>query len=552
MQKWNNYDVNYNRKKKLPKPKRDFNDVNYLLAHHNDFYESLANLNTNARKGVYLIDSNICVYSDYDKAYGPITPVCFKQGLSKQCINKSYHTIKKYIRTSDRLIHEEFFPTPPPLVHEYIPKGIDEDAVNFLYDLTSGNEDTLINLAKICYHICRAPYNLNRPIIILAEESLHSDIISFFSSITNKRVANLSLNDLLKNGTLIDLYVAGLNSNAVSISTLGEIPKRDSCIYRIKTILTGGIFNITNPYFTGKLHIKNRAPFVFVTDKHLRFTKFKHLFNAYDLVFDKNTKFNLKPESVQWLKTNLIELGEKWIICKKCNSMKTSKSNDDIISAFIKQICSVKDDYECEKNELYKAFCEYYKHNYSGKPLGQISFGKQIKNISGCTDFRRHLSEKIYPWFFKGIKISPLKWKRFIDRSGTKYGSKYNDFKKFITEWLDKKAETKGIYVTEPMKIKYHICKPALELWDSESKKLSNTYNQSPQTPADTPNQSNNSNSGKSTAQPLKTFLPPSMIKDPSEMVELRMDLPEKWISNPDEKVWPYEEFLKDLNNKES
>ena len=222
-----------------------------------------------------------------------------------------------------------------------------------------------------------------------------------------------------------------------------------------------------------------------------------------------------------------------------------------IISAFIKQICSVKDDYECEKNELYKAFCEYYKHNYSGKPLGQISFGKQIKNISGCTDFRRHLSEKIYPWFFKGIKISPLKWKRFIDRSGTKYGSKYNDFKKFITEWLDKKAETKGIYVTESMKIKYHICKPALELWDSESKKLSNTYNQSPQTPADTPNQSNDSNSYKEIELPIPPVVAPFIKKELTEVSQIELIKPEM-IANPDEKVWPYEEIVKDLNNKES
>lgn len=462
MANWNNHPVSYNKHKKLPKGVKDIKDAKHLIDEHANFIAALNRLKTTERNSCRLLDSNVCVYSEYDGAWGPVTSKCFKSKLSKQSINKSYSTIKKYMRIQNNFYPQQELPVPSPLCHEYANKYPNEKESRFLYNLTLGDQNTLINFAKICYFICRSPFTLNRPIVILANKELHKDIKNFFCKLVKKTVRELSLNDLLKNGKLIDLYVDGLNSCAINIATLGDIPKSDLSIYRIKSLLKGEKFSITNPYFSGKLYVKNRVPFVFITDSHKKFTSFKQLFDAYDLIFTEQTTFDFKSCSTEWFRVRFTELGEKWYLSRKGKFLRTLDGKDEIIRAFIRDICTVKPSAECEKNSLYNAYCCYYKCYYSGEPLKPITFGKKLTAITGCHDFRRHLSAKYYPWFFDGIDISPLKWKRFFEKENVSYRSSYDSFYKFIVSWCDEPVETEGIYVPRPAPKAFKITEAGL------------------------------------------------------------------------------------------
>lgn len=450
MANWNDYPINYNKHKKLPKGVKDIKDVRYLMDERKSFEEALGRLKTRERETCQVSDSNICVYSDYDNAWGPITPKCFNSDLSMQRINKSYSVIKKYMGIQNNFQPYPGIPVPTPLFHEYAHKHPGENDVRFLYDLTLGDDNTLINFAKICYFVCRTPFILNRPIVILANKGMHKEITQFFSELVRKKTTQLSLNDLLRNGKLVDLYVDGLNFRAVNIATLGDIPKSERSVYRIKSLLKGEKLTITNPYFSGKLYIKNRIPFIFITDNHRRYTAFKQLFDAYDLAFKEQAVFDFANCSLEWFRIRFTELGEKWYLSRKGQYLHTVDGKDEIVRAFVRDICSVKPDEECEKSALYNAYCRYYKCYYSGEPLKPITFGKKIMEVSGCHDFRRHLSTKSYPWFFDGIGISPRKWKRFLEKENIPYRNSYDSLYKFIIGWCDEKVETQGLYVAQP------------------------------------------------------------------------------------------------------
>lgn len=435
----NGFDDFPNRYRNVQRSKSIVKDAYYLLDNRNEYLESLNLLNMNENYTCGMLDSNLCVASSIDNNWRLISDKSFIAGISKQKINKAYSCLKNYFR-----VYSRYYPFALKYVaeyHKYINEMPKENALDFLYNLTLGNNDVLNDFASLCFFITKIPFSLNQPMIIYAKKSLHQSLIDFIERLSERNNINYSLKSLLKTANLIELYTYGLNSNGINVVELGEMPTTEASIYKIKQVLSGEKLGIKNPDFAGKTYIKNRVPFVFITDSHRRYIKFKQMFGAFDVRFDPNASFDFDDKTIDWFRRVFTELGQKWLYSKNHRVLRSIDTKDEIVRAFMRDICKIKDGEFCKKASLYSAYCEYYKYYYAGEPLKMTSFGRALNFEKKFREYRKHISREEYPCFYEGITISKIKYERFKKLEGIKYHCSYDSFKKYIFEWIDKEVK---------------------------------------------------------------------------------------------------------------
>lgn len=423
----------------VQKKKGIVGDAEFCVENEEEYNKSVQLLNPIEQASLCMIDSNLCAVSSIDKSLRLIGDESFISGASKQKINRAYCCMKNYLR-----IQERYYPYVLREKQQYFHRAINKtprgNTLEFLYNLTLGNNDVLTDFAKLCYFITRTPFTLDQPLIIYAKKSLHKPLIDFIERLSERKNINYSLKMLLRNTNLIELYTYGLNRNGINVTELGDLPTTEASICKIKQILIGEKQRIKKPKFAGKIYIKNRVPFVFITDNHRKYIKFKQMFGAFDVRFDPNATFDFDDKTIDWFRFVFTELGKKWFYSKNYRVLRSTDTKDEIVQAFVRDICRIKDGEVCKKSVLYDTYCEYYKRYYAGEPLKMTSFGRAINVEKRFREFRKHISRQEYPWFYEGITISKIKYEKFKKSEGVKYHCSYDSFQKYIFEWVNKEV----------------------------------------------------------------------------------------------------------------
>ncbi len=423
----------------IQKKKGIVGDAEFCVKNEEEYNKSVELLSPIEQASLCMIDSNLCAVSSIDKSLRLIGEESFISGASKQKINKAYCCMKNYLR-----VQERYYPYGLGERQQHFHRAINEtpreNTLKFLYNLTLGNNDVLTDFAKLCYFITKTPFTLDQPLIIYAKKPLHKPLIDFIERLSERKNINYSLKMLLRSTNLIELYTYGLNRNGINVVELGDLPTTETSIFKIKQILIGEKQRIKKPKFAGKIYIKNRVPFVFITDNHRKYIKFKQMFGAFDVRFDPNATFDFDDKTIDWFRFVFTELGKKWFYSKNYRVLRSTDTKDEIVQAFVRDICRIKDSEVCQKSILYDAYCEYYDRYYAGEPLKMTSFGRAINVEKRFREFRKHISRQEYPWFYEGITISKIKYERFKKSDGVKYHCSYDSFQKYIFEWVNKEV----------------------------------------------------------------------------------------------------------------
>lgn len=418
-----------------------------LLALTPKYKDALSKLDASIAQGPILFNDNVCVQPHYQN-WVPIQKRHFRTDLSDKEKSKAYSIIKKYL-----CIHKEIgkysgqqTPTPPSPSYIHLANGgMSESVISFLYELTTGNKDILIEFAKLCAHICKKGL-LRSPIVILADKSLHATLKYFIEQLVLEVIPETSLSNYLENQFITSLFVRNLNfhflphSSCAAIITEGKIPETELSVKKLTDLMTGRQISITHPSFSSnKLYVKNELQFVFITEKHETYLKLKNIYGAKGIKISTMNSLSFKEADAEWFRSCFSGLGEKWIRESPKTTFLPKITEDDIFDHFVGELCMLKDDAECPKAVLYDAYVKFYSMYYGNKPMSQITFSKRFACYGNFETTRPHSSRtESYRYCFKGIDINKEKYAAMQNTvSSSHYVCSREVFKAFMCKLME-------------------------------------------------------------------------------------------------------------------
>ncbi len=409
------------------------------------FRTAIEKLNANVRD-IKLINNNVCVLMQ-PGYWTPIYIGHFKAEVSDKEKKQAYCIIRKNLRKLAELNKgfHVYDNATVEMFHKYSAKNtITELDIKFLYELTGGNKDTLVEIAKLCAMIIKKGIR-PVPTVILADKKIHTSLKHFIECITGEVFPDSTLNDFLENQKTLYLYCKNLNvsmlSNKSSCGAIiieGNIPETEASVNRLTNLMTGREISITHPSFQDKLYVKNLLPFVFITENHEKYIKLKNIYGAKGIIISTKEIFPDTIENADWFQSVFAAFGEKHL--KKCppNFSLPKVTESDIFDAFVNEICILDDDAICAKSDLFEAYSLFYKKYYGNEQLGQRKFGKRFACYGNFEEVRPHHSRtEEYRRCFKGISIDPLKYQDFKKNMNvSKYSCTLEAFEKILHEFV--------------------------------------------------------------------------------------------------------------------
>lgn len=312
----------------------------------------------------------------------------------------------------------------------------DEDLIKFLYNFTFGDIEALKELAKFTAYILSEPLVLKKPIVIFADSSVHNTIINYIKLITDGRITNVPLKNLLSSNGLAELMEPSLNYYFANVIVEDEIPETELQIKRISSIFSGKKVHVTNEALISTLSFENNLPFVFITSDHDKYIKMRTLYGAKEVAIPFKGDIELSKNSAfaSFLKTKFAVWGLKCIKENNpCDTYISKISEDDIFKAFFDEFCVFDANEFYSKNKLYELYKAYYIRFYGDKPFSKIMFGKKFAMHANVLSKRHHISKNYYPMCFEGITVNENKVKKFRDSSfNSNFVTSYETFKKYV------------------------------------------------------------------------------------------------------------------------
>lgn len=406
---------------------------------------------------VNIFNSNICVNTKYH-GWEPLQKYHFVSSYSDKEISKAYRAIRKYLRIYDELSRiqkdNSQSSSSEEIRYHFIKKGISDTVIDFLYKLTGGDKETLIDFAKLCAHVFKKNM-LTDPIVILAHKSIQITLMQFFECLLGEKIPYIALNGFLENRNKLALYNKNLNinqkntSSCAAIITSEKIPDTETSVRELKKLMTGKTVKIPHPSFSGDLYIKNNLQFVFMTDEHKTYLKLKNIYGAKGIVVSTGEQIVFNKSDVEWFKTFFSSLGERWILNVSSVPALPKIDEDDIFDSFVEKICVKDEDAICTKVAMYEAYKQFYLRYYGQKPLSQTVFGKRFAIHSQLETVRPHNSRSgSYRHCFKGIDIDEDKYETFLKTYGSaQYVCSREVFTDFLNKIIDKEFPGQGMNV---------------------------------------------------------------------------------------------------------
>lgn len=326
--------------------------------------------------------------------------------------------------------------------------------IQFLYDITTGDMQTLYEFSKIIGHIYLYDYRQNRLAVILADKSEHKILIDFFKKFSPLPL-EISMDKLHLNSSLYQILNYNLNyylpgKDAIIICTENKIKSSESVRNRLYPLLTGKTLKIKHPDYKGNLNIKNRLPVIFITDNHEQYMLLKNSYRAMGVKLPYNNELkNNYDYDFNRIVRMLGYVGYQWIKTKRQASegpFKTSKN--DILHSFAENLCIIGENEKCDKQKMYSAYSEYCTKRFGGEPLTSKEFSIRFAAYGDFGSIRVHQSKNKSPYFFTGVSLDEKKYAQFSKSTVTKLHSTYEDFEKKFNECIQKELE-KALAETE-------------------------------------------------------------------------------------------------------
>lgn len=330
---------------------------------------------------------------------------------------KEYLTLEKKIKKYENLIE----------LCEKIPVSYDRAIYNIkphlaimicLYGLTKGDLDKFYELTRFCAKITDTGLK-NRSFAIYADPSIYDALIYIIGICTNKLLTPYSFKSIWKKQVLLDLQKANMNNVNVGYVCIDEpLPDTETKAKVLKKIMKGNITTVKDAYYPVDLRIVNRIPMIYLTDNRENFQRMKNIFSATAIEFHSE---DIKmpcippqdpswPQTLFWLQNDFISLGMYSVKEKEKYPPKPVKvDKDDIMEDFIESVCILGDDYNCPIQELYSAYCDFYKKFYGNDYLTQIKFTKKFAAVTNLQKYRPHYKGQSNVYYFKGITIDEKK-----------------------------------------------------------------------------------------------------------------------------------------------
>lgn len=409
----------------------------------NDFYEAAYNLKAEVRNYPYAVfDRNILIKEgNYYRLLAPNDFIHKK----KAEVNRFYITIRDFLRLIERIkthnreceekarnkeykktLSEKKEQEQERLLNTFIDFSVEslniDESIKLLYELSLGDLKVVEDLAILASEI-RKP-SVITPTVILADGSVHWAVYKFLEIISAKSFPAVTYQRLILKEVLNIKELQGLaycNWNNFPLSAVyveDEIPEAESKVLKLKKIMNGKTVSINHPYFSGKLFVKNRIPFIYITQSHEKYLKMKNIYGAKGIKIPskKVSQIYDKQHGNMWLQNNFAKFGLIKRTSKASASYLFPKiTEDEIFSEFSKELCIFDSKSDCSTQELYETYALFFKSFYGDNPLTFRQFRTRFAIFSGLEDCRPHHSSTSNPRCFRGIKINTKRYSQLIN-----------------------------------------------------------------------------------------------------------------------------------------
>lgn len=336
------------------------------------------------------------------------------------CIKKSYkqyRVIKEYLKLENKIKKYENLIERCDKLPVHYDRAIfniqtDPIIMTFLYNLTKGDLKKFYELARFCAKIADTNAK-NKAFVIYADPTVYDALILFIGAATNKLLKPCSFKSMRKKQVLLELQYASMNNARLGLVCIDEpIPDTTTTASVLKKLMKGNIITVKDTYYPVDLRIVNRIPMIYLTQNRNNFQRMKNIFSATALEFhSENIEMpHISQQALLWLQNDFVSLGTCNIQEAEKHPQKPAKVNkDDVIEDFIKTVCIRGKDYNCPIQELYSAYCDFYKKFYGNDYLTQIKFTKTFAAVTNLQKYRPHYKGQSNVYYFKGIKIDETK-----------------------------------------------------------------------------------------------------------------------------------------------
>lgn len=366
--------------------------------------------------------------------------LCIKKSYKQYKVIKEYLTLENKIKRYENLI-ERCDKLPVHYDRAIFNIQTDPILMTFLYNLTKGDLKKFYELARFCAKITDTKAK-NKAFVIYADPTVYDALILFIGAATNKLLKPCSFKSMRKKQVLLELQNASMNNAGLGLVCIDEpIPDTTATATALKKVMKGNIITVKDAYYPVDLRIVNRIPMIYLTQNRNNFQRMKNIFSATALEFhSENIEMPyISPQALLWLRNDFISL-------VMCNIQETEKhpqkpakvNKDDVIEGFIETVCIRGKEYNCPIQELYSAYCNFYKKFYGNDYLTQIKFTKTFAAVTNLQKYRPHYKGQSNVYYFKGIKIDETKinpqpvkdedMKKNEADSEKKYSTTFRDF----------------------------------------------------------------------------------------------------------------------------
>lgn len=331
---------------------------------------------------------------------------------------------------------------------------------HFLYELTNGNFQNLVNLAILCANIA-TPEILTPKLFLVSYSNKEIDfpVPEYFSQLLDL-IFNLEGNDHFSKkhptiGKLVQKQIVPDMANNIFEGTKLLYVKKSSAslsdtqLKKLKQYLKGSKVTGTDKKF-GSVSFRNTSPIICFSNNQKEITYLEQNLPCVRINLDFiNDILSLKtPDPYQdindyeWLRTCLPLYGVYLLAEKKFHhqplpknkKLKSVVSADNGTGDFLNTCCVLSANDFVYTDELYSAYCFYYQTVHKTEPLKRTQFVKSLKQISGLTYKRPHTSRnEPNKYAFAGIALCP-DWEEKVLSSVNSLSLEENAFKAKLEE----------------------------------------------------------------------------------------------------------------------
>ncbi|MBE6904675.1 MAG: hypothetical protein E7476_00130 [Ruminococcaceae bacterium] len=287
--------------------------------------------------------------------------------------------------------------------------GYTEDYVplkftNLLHWLTGGKERLIDELAKLVAKIVSSN-TIDSNLTIFYSPYPVSDMNRFFNALFSEVIVDfcfrntenkISFNKLVNKQTIKYLIIEKINGKALGLLQGSPFPS-NKALPDLQKLISGKNIYVADLYVQ-KSVLRNTLHFIYLTNNYKEASSLVSQLSCNFINFavpsmvhtvDRDN-LELSFKEREWVYTCFAMHGLK-LISEKQKIQTGSVPIQSVLKGFIKTCCVRKKDVSCTREELFDAFCRYYRHTVDQVvPLTMITFVKEMKQAAVESTFHYH------------------------------------------------------------------------------------------------------------------------------------------------------------------